>query len=474
MNFIYFNPDEMRADALGCYGHPLVKTPNIDAFAVDAVRFEQCHVQHPVCTPSRASFMTGWYPHVAGHRTLWHTLRPHEPNTLRYLKDAGYDIHVIGKNDLLSPESVPLSVTRVHSTRHGAKSKPIHPSGDSRRMNFLYEPLPGEPDDYYRILEAIDFLKSRKPGDPPFMLYLPTVYPHCPYTCPEPWYSMYDPDSLPPLRKREAGGAPDFFDAIRRFRNLDATDEREMRKIMAVYLGMVSYVDHLFGLLMAALKETGLADDTTIFFFSDHGDWAGDYGLVEKWPSGLDDCLTRIPMIVRKPDGRNGRVVAEPIECFDIMPTTLEAAGIEAKHVHFARSMHPQLDGACGDSDRAVYAEGGYDTHEPHCFEGKPSDGVAGDPSSIYYPKGIQQQREPRTVSRSVMIRTLTHKLIRRPHGMHELYDYRSDPREERNLYGSSEYAATQAELERRLLDWYIHTADAVPLDPDPRGWPTT
>jgi choline-sulfatase len=247
-----------------------------------------------------------------------------------------------------------------------------------------------------------------------------------------------------------------------------------MRKIMAVYLGMVSYVDHLFGLLMEALKETGHTDDTTVFFFSDHGDWAGDYGLVEKWPSGLDDCLTRIPMIVRKPGARNGRVVAEPFECFDIMPTTLEMAGIETAHVHFARSMLPQLEGACGDRDRAVFAEGGYDTHEPHCFEGKPRDGIAGDPASIYYPKGVQQQREPRTVSRSVMIRTLTHKLIRRPYGMHELYDYRSDPREERNVYDQSAYAAVQADLERRLLDWYIHTADSVPLEPDPRGWPAT
>jgi choline-sulfatase len=97
---------------------------------------------------------------------------------------------------------------------------------------------------------------------------------------------------------------------------------------------------------------------------------------------------------------------------------------------------------------------------------------VAGDPKGIYYPKGMQQQKEPLTVSRAAMIRTLTHKLVRRPAGMHELYDLVIDPREERNVYGNAAYAAAQKDLEARMLDWYIHTADVTPFDADPRGWP--
>ncbi|MBX2996873.1 MAG: sulfatase-like hydrolase/transferase [Caldilineaceae bacterium] len=89
MNFIFFMPDELRAESVGCYGHPLAQTPNMDALAAEGVRFDQCHVQHSVCTPSRCSMMTGWYPHVRGHRTLWHMLRPDEPNLLRYLKGKG-------------------------------------------------------------------------------------------------------------------------------------------------------------------------------------------------------------------------------------------------------------------------------------------------------------------------------------------------------------------------------------------------
>jgi choline-sulfatase len=110
MNFILFNPDEMRAESAGCYGHPVAPTPNLNRLASEGTRFDQCHVQHPVCTPSRCSFMTGWYPHVRGHRTLWHMLRPDEPNLLKYLKQAGYEVLWGGKNDLLAPESFADSV----------------------------------------------------------------------------------------------------------------------------------------------------------------------------------------------------------------------------------------------------------------------------------------------------------------------------------------------------------------------------
>jgi len=339
VNIIYFNPDEMRADVVGCYGHPLVQTPNFDRLAAEGVRFEQCHVQHTVCTPSRCSFMTGWYPHTRGHRTLWHSLRPDEPNTLKYLKQGGYDVHWIGKNDLLAAESFAGSVTRVHDRQGGgsAGSPTLFEPDEPGFMSFLRGPQEGHNLDYHNMTEAIEFLQGRGPDDPPFMLFLAFSYPHCPYTCPEPWYSMYDPDELPPLRPADLPGKPDFFQFIRTYRRIDECDDALLRKVMAVYLGMVSYVDHIFGRLLETLDETHLADETAVFFFSDHGDWAGDYGLVEKWPSGLDDCLTRIPMIVRAPGNQAGHVVREPIECFDILPTTLELAGVKCGHTQPCR-----------------------------------------------------------------------------------------------------------------------------------------
>ncbi len=476
-NVIYFNPDQMRADMLGCYGHPLAKTPNIDRLAAGGVRFDQCHVQHTVCTPSRCSFMTGWYPHVRGHRTLWHTLAPDEPNTLRYLKQAGYDVHWIGKNDLLAPESFADSVTKVHDWQWmGGGSRDIFRPDEPGYWSFLYGPSPDHLTDWHLVEQAVDFLRSRKPDDPPFMLFLPIVQPHCPFSCPQPWYDMYDPDD-PALTNRRPAELPDkpaFHALIRQYRRLGELDEAIFRKLRAVYLGQISYVDAMLGRVLDALEETGLDDDTATFFFSDHGEWAGDYGLVEKWQGGLDDCLTRVPMIVRAPGCSEGHVVTSPTECFDIVPTTLQLAGVEAKHTHFALSMADQLAGAPGDADRTIYAEGGYDPHEPHCFEGTPGgfQDIGNTTDGIYYPKGLQQQQRPEGSVRCTMLRTATHKLIRRPLDVSELYDLRTDPDELHNLYGKPEHAPIQRQLEQRMLDWYIHTSDVVPHTRLTRNFP--
>jgi len=476
MNFVLFYPDEMRAESVSCYGHPLVKMPNYDRVASEGVRFEQCHVQHTVCSPSRCSMMTGWYPHTAGHRTLWRLLRLHEPSLFRYLREAGYHIEWHGKNDLYSPDSFPLAVDNYacEGGRH-AGPNPFAP-GDPRRQTFLYDAAPGGPEDsadMHKVQAGIDFLRARQPGDKPFLLYLPLSLPHCPYSAPQPWHDMYDPDELPPLRPAELPGKPDYHRLIREYRRLNEVPDEVFRKIQAVYLGMNSYADWILGRLLDALEETGLAEDTTLVILSDHGDWAGDFGLVEKWPSGLDDCLTRVPFIVRTPGGEAGHVVEEPMEIFDLTPTILELAGLEARHTHFARSFVAQLHGAGGDGERAVFADGGYDPHEPHCFEGKGTQyDIGPDSGGIYYQKGLQQQARPESVCRCTMIRTLTHKLVRRTRGENELYDLVKDPRELHNVYGDPGYAATRAELESRMLTRYLETSDVVPFDPNPRGLP--
>jgi len=474
VNFVIFVPDELRAESVGCYGHPLVKTPNIDRLADEGVRFDNAFVQHTVCSPSRASMMTGWYPHVSGHRTLWHLLRPHEPNLLKYLKQAGYDVHWYGKNDLLAAESFPDSVTEFDG--RGGKvvwGRNPFPPDDPRYYSFLYEPWEGPIENHMDaacVLKGIDFLKNRKPGDGPFCLYLPLVYPHCPYTVCRPWHDMYDPDDVPALRPPDLDGKPDYHELIRSTRRLDRCDEGLFRKINAVYLGMTSFLDHLLGWILDCLDETGLAARTAVIFLSDHGDWAGDYGLVEKWTSALDDCLTRVPLVIRAPDGVRGHTVSEPVELLDLMATVLELAGVEAEHTHFSQSLVAQIQGAPGDAGRGAFAEGGYDTHEPHCFEGRGLE--PGGEGHIYYPKLKLQQTHPESIRRSVMMRTATHKLIVRPGGIDELYDMVHDPRESENLAGRPEYASLQRELESRILQWYVHTSDVVPFDEDPRGLP--
>ncbi|MGA8183682.1 MAG: sulfatase-like hydrolase/transferase, partial [Terriglobia bacterium] len=297
--------------------------------------------------------------------------------------------------------------------------------------------------------------------------FLPLSSPHPPYTAPQGFHNMYDPAKLPPLRPIGLPRKPNFYEAIRNYYHLGPLGEDVFRKIQAVYLGKISYTDWLLGEMLEAIERTGHVDDTAVFLFSDHGDWAGDYGLVEKWPSALDDVLTHVPLVLRLPGGAQNHVSKEIVELFDVMATSLALAGIEARHTHFARSLMPQLHGSPGDPGRAAFSEGGYNIYEPQCFE--PADLK---PGEIYYPKEKLEADHPETVSRAAMIKTSAHKLVLRPGGQSELYDVAKDPRELHNVYGDRSYAGAQEDLVARLLQWYVLTADVAPPDKDPRGSP--
>ena len=91
-NFVVFMPDQLRADAVGAFGNPVASTPNIDALAARGTLFRQAFSQHSVCSPSRVSMLTGWYPHVSGHRSLTHLIKPWEPNLMKMLRDGGYNV----------------------------------------------------------------------------------------------------------------------------------------------------------------------------------------------------------------------------------------------------------------------------------------------------------------------------------------------------------------------------------------------
>eukprot|EP00927_Polykrikos_kofoidii_P011344 TRINITY_DN14799_c0_g1_i1.p1 TRINITY_DN14799_c0_g1~~TRINITY_DN14799_c0_g1_i1.p1 ORF type:complete len:542 (+),score=50.82 TRINITY_DN14799_c0_g1_i1:49-1674(+) len=484
-NFIFFQPDEMRAESLGCYGHPVSKTPNFDRFAANGVRFDQAHVSYTVCTQSRVAFMTGWPTHVRGHRSLWSLLHDWEPNLLKYLKeDGGYTVKWWGKNDLLAHDSWNRSVTTARSMhgKPGLSGGNAFQMGEAGYYSFLNE-ANGDiehENDYANVAAAIDFLRSKP--DHPFMIFLPLSRPHPPYTAPKEFYDAIDPQSLPPLRPPGGEGKPDYHSLIRQYRNLTSLDDDFFRRLHAVYLGSISFQDHLFGLLMDALKSSGFADSTTVAVFADHGDYAGDYGLVEKWPSGLEDVLTRVPLIVRTPKGATGHVVQAPVQLFDIVPTVLELAGLPAKHVHFGQSLVPQLHGHPGDPNRAVFAEGGYSTLEPRDAEGDPSQGPFPQPSFIYYPKLLQQQQHPLSVMRAASVRTMTHKLVVRSDPTEvdwcsELYDLNSDPLEMQNLYNNESYAGVKADLKQKLFQWFMWTSDVTPWQEDPRNggypWPS-
>ena len=474
LNFIFFQPDEMRAESLGCYGHPLIKTPNYDRLAAEGVRFDQCHVQNAQCTPSRVSMMTGLYPHCAGHRSMWHLIRPHEPHLFKYLHEAGYDIHWFGKNDMLAPGS--LSCIKEYYEHKDDKRKNRWQSGDKEFYSFDYLPLDCEREevaDYVKVKSGIDFLRNRNDDDNPFFLFLPLLQPHPSYTTHPDFYDMYDPKDIPDLRPPDLDKKPDFYTLIRKYRRLDELSDAFFRKLNAAYLGMISFTDWLLGELMAVMEEKGLFENTVLIVSSDHGDWAGDYGLVEKWPSDYSDTLTHVPLLVKAPGNKAGHVVEGPVEMFDLMPSVLELAGLSPTHTHFARSFVPQLHGEAEDKDRLVFAEGGYEPQEPHVFEGRWNLWNKNpEQDSIYLPKGKLQQEVPESVCRTTMIRSLNHKLIRRTAGQDELYDLENDPRELENLIDDPGMQETKSDLESAMLDWYMRTSDTVPVGGDPRGFP--
>jgi arylsulfatase A-like enzyme len=472
-NLIYFMPDELRADALSCYGNPVCRTPNFDRLADDGTRFANCHIQFPVCGASRCSMLTGWPTSVRGHRSLYYFLRPYEPNLFRYLRQSGYDVFWYGKNDALAAESFPDSVTEWNyfpwettPPRVQAQKNPYR-LGDPLYYSFLY-PEGGDrrhTRDYHNVQAAIHILE-RKEADRPFCIFLPLSSPHPPYSAPQGFHNLYDPGGLPALRPPGGHRKPDFHAGIRKAYGIEGLSQETFRKVRAVYLGSVSYTDWLLGELLSAVEKSGHRNDTAIFAFTDHGDYAGDYGLVEKWPSGLEDNLTHIPLIVRVPGGAKGHVSQEVVELFDVMATSLELAGTDAQHTHFARSLMPQLHGQPGDPDRAAFAEGGYNIYEPQCFE------PSRDPAEIYHAKCNLEQTEPQMVSRAAMVRTRDHKLILRPGGQSELYSYSSDANELNNLYGESGSSAVQCELERRLASWYVNTTGIAPFEKDQREAP--
>ena len=497
MNYVLFFPDEMRSESLGCYGHPIVRTPNIDRMAREGTLFEQNYTQHPVCMASRCALLTGWYPHVHGHRTLKYDLTEHEPNFFRALKEAGYTVGLYGKNHVFTKEAFEKSISE-HSPvtfghigskqpdgrtltnpdpkgENGKREVPV-PDDEQCRMNYtlMTGPMPeGQGEvagnettaDPGNIQAGIEFIRRHAHEDSPFFLFLPLGNPHPPYTVPQSLYDMYDPGKVPMRDMSWLEGKPKLYEAYRRFHEAEGLDEEVFRKVNAVYLGMVTYTDAMLGQVLEELEKQGIYDDTTIIVCSDHGDWAGECRLVEKWPNAMDEMLLRVPLIIRRPGCKGGQRVKTLTQSIDIFPTVFDLEGLKIGWDQFGVSLKPQLEGEPGDENRVVYSEGGYDVREPHCFEGTPAYAPLMVKGNRYYPKMLQQQEEPETVARSVMRRDGRFKYVFRFDGDNELYDMQEDPQEYHNLWKDPAYETVRSRLTEETLRWLLDCSDVVPRE---------
>jgi arylsulfatase A-like enzyme len=491
-NLVIFNPDQWRGDVLGHLGNPGAVTPNLDRLVEsEAVSFRNTFCQSTVCTPSRCSFMTGWYPHVRGHRTMHYMLRPDEPNLLKLLKDAGYFVWWGGKNDLVPSElgfdaycnfknpppdpAITSSWRDLHS-RDDWRGKPDKDGFFSfyfgkidKQEKFLGESTRVLDGDWHNILSAISFLKTST-QDRPFCIYLPLGFPHPPYAVEDPWYSQIQrgkvPDRTPTIRNWSQ--KPSILKGIFESQHIEKWTEDRWRELRATYYGMCARVDYQLGMLLEALKTTGQYDHTAVFFFADHGDFTGDYGLVEKNQNTFEDCLTHIPLIIKPPKN----IPIKPgvrdalVELVDFPATVYDLIGLEPGYTHFGSSLLPLVAGSGHEHREAVFCEGGRLHGEIQAMEPMPEERVE---DWLYYPRVHLQHSEGPEHTKAVMCRTKKYKYVYRLYEMHELYDLEFDMREMENRISDPDLVDVKTEMQEKILRFLIETADVVPYKLDQR-----
>jgi choline-sulfatase len=460
-NILIFMADEMRGDCISLDGevNSVIKTPNLDKFADDGVTFTKCFTVNPVCVPSRCCTFTGQYVHSNNHRSLYQLLRSYEENLFKFLKEKGYEVIWIGRNDLFNKEAIKESVTkRIHIG--GKINDNPWPKDHPLRKSFLFGERAQEQSrdsDYKIIRKAMKFLDSEPEN--PFCLYLAMNFPHPPYTVENPYFAMYDRNKTIPIPAK-LNDKPEFMKLMHERYGLNSLSKEDFREIRATYYGMISRLDAEFGEVIEKLKEIGDYEKTAIFFTSDHGDFAGDYGLTEKWPNAFQDCLVRIPLIIKIPEiTPNQKKIDQLVQNIDLFPTIMSIAKVDSLYTHFGKNLIPLIRGSVKSLRKEVFSEGGYNPREPQCFEiiiPSPDVPVAG----VYYDKTNLPTEKPGLVARSVMIRTNLWKLILRDHGKEELYDMIYDPNEVNNLIDVHGYEKVITDLKERLLRWYLRTSD--------------
>lgn len=496
-HILIFNVDQWRGDTLAHMGNPAAVTPNLDKLAAeDGVSFSQAFCQNPVCTPSRTSFMTGWYPHVRGHRTMTHMLHEEhgEMNLLRLMKKNGYHVWWSARNDLLpagrsyeddvdvfyypKKEDFERWNLTVRPNLH-TMMEPRGEPGSDTYYSFYIGKLDKGDDDYYGdsdwgwTLGALDHI-SDYDSEKPMLMYMPISYPHPPYGVEDPWYSMIDREKMPGRAQTpDWEKKPEILKGLSEGQNLNSWTEERFTELRATYYGMCARVDHQFGMVVKALKDKGIYDDTAIFFFSDHGDFTGDYGLVEKTQNTFEDCLTRVPLLIKPPKGVKVETGVKDalVELVDVSATIFDLTEIDPGYDHFGKSLLPLISGETDVHRDAVFSEGGRRTGETQAME-RESIAALGTNAEMtpYWPRIRLQTTDERPYhGKAAMCRNHTHKYVRRLYELDELYDLEKDPQEMVNVIDDPAYSDVLMELKERMTTWYMETCDVVPRKTDSR-----
>ena len=448
---------------LGAYGNPAVKTPAIDALARRGVVFDYAFCPSPICAPARASLITG-------KRPLKHGMLVNPESGLAAGKDfageqaslgellgkRGYRSTLCGKWHVgteLTPQD--CGFEGVFYPGYGYPDQHPHyrdylkhlgveftlrdqiwsrrPDGSSKYCLAAIQDGPEEAAvPHYLTTQAIEAVHRSAQDNGPFFVRLDFWGPHAPYIVPERYARMYDPADIEPWLSfpDDLAGKPTIQAAYESYWGIENFSWQDWARLVALCCAEITLIDDQVARLLAALDEAGAAEDTAVFFTSDHGGMVGAHGLEDKGPY-LYDEICRVPLIGCIPGSPGGRRSDALVYNMDLMPTILDMAGVPLPEDLDAVSLKPILDGereSVRDPDEPVYIE----------FHGHQSP---------------YEQR---------MVRTRTAKYVFNAPDVDELYDLESDPGEMRNLAADAAYADLLRQMRLLLREKLIATRDRL------------
>jgi arylsulfatase A-like enzyme len=484
-NVLFIMCDQLRRDYLGCYGHPSIRTPHIDALAARGTRFNRAYVQGPVCGPSRMSTYTGRY--VASHGATWNfvPLPVQIPTLGDYMRGAGLRTALVGKSHVLpdiaglwrlglDPASGMGALLAEGGFEPFARHDGIVPDAKAElgkppyngylqqqgydARNAWHEFANAGADKHGQLQtgwkmrnaglaarvneehsetawvtdEALRFIKEQ--GESPWCLHLSYVKPHWPYIAPAPYHEAYGPADVVPAARSEAErtqGHP-VLRAFQQHVDSQSFARDEVRNtVIPTYMGLVQQIDDHIGRLMKELKALGREDDTLVVFTSDHGDLLGDHWLGEK--EMFYESSAAVPLIIVDPrTGSKGKTCNALVESIDLIPTFLDALGAppEGRWLE-GQSLLPTVCGTCTVAREAAFSELDY----------------------AYYPAARSLGLDVNQ-ARATMASTDRWKYIDFAGFSPQLFDLQEDPQELLDLGTSASHVATRAEMQARLARW--------------------
>lgn len=356
-NIVLIHSDQHRYDCLGCTGNPIIQTPNLDRLADQGALFRHAFTPSPICSPARASLITGLWPTQHGCVNIPNTesYRPvheHLPDVFGTLKEAGYGIRYVGKfhSETVRPPTSYGVDEFVSQSAYGAWRKKQGLPPQPRNNGWFGETDPTITPEQSRLAWGADqtirmMRECHADGDPFFVRWDPSE-PHLPCVVPEPYASMYPPETIPPWPSfaDELEGKP-YVQRLQRKRwGVEDWDWQRWAPVVGRYLGEISLLDAQIGRVLDALDELGVADNTLVVYSTDHGDFCGGHGMMDKHFSGYDDIL-RVPLILRFPETLRGGQTCDHFvsHSIDLATTLCEAAGAPVPETFEGRNLIADL-----------------------------------------------------------------------------------------------------------------------------------